>query len=310
MTRFLAIGECMIELSPTENGGLWRQGIAGDTLNTAWYARARLPADWRVDYATRLGEDRFSAAILGFLAQNGLGTDHISRDPTRGPGLYAISLQGGERSFTYWRNESAARGLGEDRAALDLAMAGAALVFVSGITVAILPPSGRENLLAALNHARHQGALIAFDPNIRPRLWENPDSARHWITRFAAAASIVLPSFDDEAACFGDTQPEATRARYLAAGVSEVVVKNGGGAVLWALAQEQGTMTGLPRVTPIDTTGAGDSFNGAYLAARLQGRPVTAAIAEGHALASRVVGHHGALIPQAELHEQVLDGLH
>lgn len=301
MKRFVAIGECMIELSPGGAAGEWRQGIAGDTLNTAWYARAMLPADWSVDYVTRLGTDRFSDMIVTFLAENGLGTAHVQRDPVRQPGLYAISLTRGERSFTYWRDSSAARRLADDPDLLERALRGAALVFVSGITLAILAPEARETLLRCLGKARSDGAQIAFDPNIRPRLWESLESARDWILRCAELATIVLPSFDDEAATFGDADPAATVARYRGRGGADVVVKNAGGDVHWAQGHAAGVVTDLPRRTPRDTTGAGDSFNGACLAALLQGRDAVSAIAQGHALASEVILHQGALIGMADL---------
>lgn len=92
--RFVALGECMIELSQAGNG-LLRQGFAGDTLNTAWYARALLPAAWAVDYATVLGHDPASDQMLAELAAAGIGTGRIARHPTRVPGLYLISLSEG-----------------------------------------------------------------------------------------------------------------------------------------------------------------------------------------------------------------------
>ena len=106
MTRIVSIGECMIELSGRD-GVTWKQGFAGDTLNTAWYARALLDADkWRVGYFTRLGQDGFSQRMTDFIAANGIETRWISRDPHRNAGLYAIELKDGERSFTYWRENS------------------------------------------------------------------------------------------------------------------------------------------------------------------------------------------------------------
>jgi 2-dehydro-3-deoxygluconokinase len=47
----------------------------------------------------------------------------------------------------------------------------------------------------------------------------------------------------------------------------------------------------------VDTTAAGDSFNGAYLAALMRGEPEAACLAAGHAMASEVIGHPGAIFP-------------
>jgi 2-dehydro-3-deoxygluconokinase len=295
MKRLISIGECMLELSP--EGDLWRMNVAGDTFNTAWYARRLLPADWEVGYVTRLGTDAFSDRVAAFITQSGVRL-HDARHPSRGVGLYAIQLKDGERSFSYWRDTSAARTLADEVEPLASALPGAAAIHVSGITLAILPPAGRERLIDAL---RGSGVGV-LDPNLRLRLWESPDVARQVLTRAAGAVACVLPSFEDEAALFGDRSPEDTLARYQAAGAVEVVVKNGGGAILAAAPEGRLNLT-LPRVTPLDTTGAGDSFNAGYLAARLQGMGLEAAIRRAHAVASRVVMHPGALIPVEALRD-------
>lgn len=105
------------------------------------------------------------------------------------------------------------------------------MIHLSGITVAILAPDDRAKLIAALNVARAAGAKVSFDPNIRPRLWSSPDEIRETIPRFLAVTDMALPSFDDEMAIWADPSPAATLARYAAAGVAEVVVKNGAGSV-------------------------------------------------------------------------------
>ncbi|WP_373354953.1 sugar kinase [Pseudoroseicyclus sp. CXY001] len=291
--RILSIGECMIELSEAAAGpDLWRMGVAGDTLNTAWYLRRLLPEDFEVAYATRLGTDEFSARILGFLAAAGLDTAFVQRDPARGPGLYAISLKDGERSFTYWRGQSAARHLADEPEVLAEALSGARLAYLSGITLAILAPDRREALLATL---KASAVPFAFDPNVRPRLWESPEAARDWVTRAASAAAILLPSADDEAAAFGDASAEATLARYAALGVPEIAVKAGGGPIHWQAEGTAGVAAAHAPVAPVDTTGAGDSFNAGYLAARLTGAGPEAAIAAGHHVAAQVVLARGAL---------------
>ncbi len=298
MSRFLSIGEAMVELSRAEAGGgeLWRLGYAGDTLNTAWYARACLPPDWQVDYLTRLGTDPFSARMMEFLTEARIGTGFIARDPLRSIGLYAIELQDGERSFAYWRGQSAARLLAEDSALLDAAFAAADGIYLSGITLAILPDAGREALLARLTHARRQGKLTAFDPNLRPKLWENPDTMRHWLTAAAQGSQILMPSFEDDANWFGDGALPACAERWQAAGAEEIVVKNGGGP-MGCLADDHYREIRVEMLKPVDTTGAGDSFNGAYLAARLTGQGCDDALWKGHAIASQVIARFGALVP-------------
>lgn len=299
MTRPLAVlsvGEAMVELSASADPGLWHLGIAGDTLNTAWYLRRLLPPDQAVGYLTRVGQGGFSQRLRDFVAAAGIVTDHIGTDPAREVGLYAIDLKDGERSFTYWRSDSAARGLADDPAALGRAFADAALIYLSGITVAILPPPARETLATALTDARAQGARIVFDPNLRPRLWEDAATMRAGITRFAGLSDLCLPSFDDEALHFGDADAQATLARYLDAGARQVIVKAGGAPLTYGGAEGEGLVDGLTRATPVDTTAAGDSFNAGYLAAMLAGASVDEAIRAGHDVARKVICARGALV--------------
>ncbi len=300
MALFLSIGEAMVELSGaapggSENAALWRLGFAGDTLNTAWYVRASLGAEWQVSYLTRLGQDPFSTRMLDFLHRNAIDTRFTRRDAERTVGLYAIELDRGERSFVYWRSQSAARLLASDEALLDEAFAAADAVFLSGVTLAILPDSGREALLSRLMAARQAGKMTAFDPNLRPKLWESPDAMRHWLMRAAAAAAILLPGYEDEAEWFGDTSPEACADRWAQAGAAEIVVKNGGGPILVQDASGR-ALVPVARQQPVDSTGAGDSFNGGYLGARLRGLSPAEAVPPGHALALRVIAAPGALI--------------
>lgn len=292
--RILSMGEVMIEMSGA-GPGLWRQGVAGDTFNTACYLAALRP-DWRIGYATRLGRDALSDAAAEAIAAAGLDGSAITRDPDRTIGLYMISLKDGERSFSYWRSQSAARLMAEDEGWLARSFDAADVIYLSGITLAVLSPAARDRLIAALS-----GRRVVFDPNLRPRLWESPAVMCETVTRMAGLAEIALPSFDDEAAAFGDASPAATAGRYAAAGASEVVVKNGSGPLaLWS----GGALHDLPApapVVPVDTTGAGDSFNAGYLAARLGGAEPAAAVLAGQRLAALVVQHPGALVPRPVL---------
>lgn len=293
--RVVCIGECMVEFL-RQDDGLWRQGFAGDSLNVAWAMRALLSSEAKVDYLTRVGTDALSEAMLDMLARAGIGTGTITRDPRRTVGLYTIQTDSaGERSFSYWRSDSAARGLAEDEGHLAAVLAGSDLVYLSGITLAILPPPDRNRLTTALGERGSRPFLVAFDPNIRPRLWPDIETATDVVTRMAGMADILLPTHEDEHLAFGDADAGATLARYRSLGVPEVVVKDGKQPTIFECGSEGGIRPVAPAFA-IDTTGAGDSFNGAYLVARLGGATLTEAIAQAQRVSAAVVGQRGALL--------------
>lgn len=291
-----AIGECMIELSRREDGDGWRMGFAGDTFNMLWTLRALLPAETRTDYVSAFGDDPFSADQRAFFDKAGIGTAYSPIISGSRPGMYAITLTGAERSFTYWRGEAAARRLADDPGALAKSLSGQTLVFFSGITLAILEPAARTRLLAALADARAAGSTIAFDPNYRPRLWQNAGTAKAAVDEALAVTDIALPTFPDEQELAGDASQQATADRLATAGVGEIVVKDGSNPCL-VLADGAAALVPAESVTPIDTTGAGDSFNGGYLAARLSGSKPAEATARAHRVAAAVVQVRGALAP-------------
>ena len=300
MKRIVSIGECMGELSETGVPGQLSMGFAGDTLNTAWYLRRRLPVDWTVDYVTAVGTDGLSNRMVDFLNGEGIGTDHIRRLSDKTIGLYYIELKDGERSFAYWRSDSAAKQLARDVEKLELALTGASIAYWSGITLAILAPADRITLIDALRGFAARGGKVIFDSNLRPRLWESPDDMREWITRAASIADLCLPSHEDEASWFGDIDAEATARRYQRAGSGRVAVKNGAGEI--SLLDADGQLIVVP-VEPaaevVDTTAAGDSFNAGFIAEELAGGTMVEAAHAGAALAGRVIGARGALVRQA-----------
>lgn len=294
-----SVGECMIELSGSDSG--WKMKHAGDAFNTLWVLRALLPETVTTDFVSAFGTDPFSGEQIAFMAQNGIGVSNSPRLAAYHPGLYAITLEGGERSFTYWRSQAAARHLADDPALLGQSLASRQLVYFSGITLAILDAAGRQALLRALDEARGQGALVAFDPNYRPRLWVDKAEAQSAITDALAHVDIALPTFPDEQALYGDRTPDETAARLALAGVKEIVVKNGPEAA-WVQTGGLSQKISAVRVeNPLDTTGAGDSFNGGYLAARLRGVETPAAAERAHRVAAATVQVYGALAPAPAL---------
>ena len=296
--RIATLGECMVEIGQRADG-LWRRGFAGDTFNAAYYLRRLLPPSWEVGYVSAVGRDPLSDEMLRFMEAQGVATDRVLRRGDRTVGLYTIALRDGERSFAYWRGQSAARLLAEDRGALGRALAGLDALHLSAISVAILEGRGREMLLDALGEAAARGTRISFDTNHRPALWADVAEARDWTRRFAGLAHTALPSRDDDAALFGPAEPEAIVERYLRLGAEEVVLTDGPAACHGAAAHgaERARLPPGAPVVPVDTTAAGDSFDAAYLARRLLGASLAEAMADAQVVARRVIAHRGALVP-------------
>ncbi|HIV77450.1 MAG TPA: sugar kinase [Candidatus Sphingomonas excrementigallinarum] len=289
--RIVVVGEGMIELSRAD-GGLWRLGHGGDTLNTAIHL-ARMGRDVR--YVTALGDDPFSTTLLQDWAAEGIDTSLTLRDPTRMPGLYAITTdEAGERSFSYWRGQSAARrtlSLPESEAVMVQAEQ-ADLLLYSLITLAILDEPSREHLFDLAQRVRARGGRVAFDGNYRPRLFASQDEARALCRRAIGGCDIGLPTLEDEAMLVGAQSAEEVQGRWQGLGASEVVVKLGAEGCLVA---GVGIVPPPKRLSPRDTSGAGDAFNAGYLAARLDGIDPAEAAVRGHRLAGWTVMRSGAI---------------
>ncbi len=285
MTRIVFIGEAMVELS--SNGGQSLAGYGGDTLNTAIHL-ARMGHD--VAYLTALGSDESSAELKAKWTAEGLDTSLVLQHPTRSTGHYAIANDAnGERSFSYWRDSSAAREM-FSLPGIDTALAAAAkadLIAYSLITLAILPEAARAQLLTLKPR-------LAFDGNYRPGLWPNATCAASARDAAISRASIGLPTLEDEMQISGESSAEDVARYWQSLGCAETVVKMGAKGCLLP----DGDIIPPPQVlSPIDTSGAGDAFNAGYLHARLSGATPQEAAQEGHRLAGWVVMRPGAIPP-------------
>ena len=287
MKRIACIGEAMIELSM--DGDQAHLAVAGDTLNTAIYLKRSWP-DVAVDYVTCLGQDMLSKRIVEFIAANDLGHANIQRIAHKSPGLYAINTApDGERSFTYWRGDSAARQMFSDADFRVLEQFDG--LYLSGITLAILPQNIRLALLEWLYAAPVQ---VIFDSNYRAHLWEDRATAQKIIAAFWQRADIALPSIDDEMDLFGETETQIAQ-RFFTQAKSGALKRGARGPLSLG---ESVDAQYEPVTEVLDTTAAGDSFNGGYLGALLAGKGQAAALQAGHAMAARVVQFRGAIIPK------------
>ena len=303
--NIVCVGEAMVELS-LGTGTEVSLGFAGDTLNTAIYLRRLLDDSAQVSYCTKLGSDLMSGKLLEFIQSESIDTKSITRSDKLTVGLYAISTDDtGERTFTYWRDNSAARGLfqNDEKLSFDV-LDHYNVVYLSAITLAILPQQVRLTLLDYLQARRQSKKLtVAFDSNYRPALWESQATAREVITKAWQTTDIALPSIDDEMHLFADQDEAAVLSRLSDCGVRKGALKRGASGPL-GLAKNSSTEFQIDQsdkgISVVDTTAAGDSFNAGYLSAVLTNHKEAEALQCGHDCAARVISHKGAIVPKAQ----------
>jgi len=282
-------------------------GFAGDTYNTAVYlARSAqaLGVDVEVGYLCGLGDDIHSELMRQSWRREGI-VDRSVTVPGKTPGLYFVRTDGqGERTFSYWRQGSATAVLMAARNWADSVEGD--LIHLSGITLQLMTARSLEGLVNRIYWLQTQGCRVSFDTNYRSSGWPSPQVAATAIAAMASCSNVILATFEDEKALFADKGPEDTVRRYRALGAAEIVVKVG---VEGAFVLQDDELVHVPAVAVphvVDTTAAGDSFGGAYLAARAAGfRPVAAA-AMATAVAAVVVANPGAIVPSALIRTAVL----
>ena len=297
--RAICIGEAVVELA---RGGDGRFALAssGDAFNTAIYlARAGAPAA----FASALGDDVFSDAIVSLAQAEGVATDLILRVPGRLPGLTIADADAqGSRRMHSWREAAPARELFElaNWSRVAEGLLAARLIYFSGITLSLYSNIGLGRFLAAIELARGNGVKIAFDGNFRPRDWKGDlTRTRTVFAETLKRVDIALPAYDDEAVLWGDPSPEATIARLQAFGVNEIVVKNGPNSAIVASADGREAVPVPEVVVPVDASAAGDGFNAGYLAARLAGRGASKRPRPRTSSPAQVIRHRGAIMPRS-----------
>jgi len=150
-------------------------------------------------------------------------------------------------------------------------------------------------LLGLAAGVRANGGRVAFDPNYRPAGWPQPEDARRLFEALAPSISFLLATDSDEALLFGAADPDIHLRRWLDWGADEAVLKAGANGAY--LPDGANVPASVPdRIE--DTTGAGDSFNAAWLDARLRGETAEAAARAGNRLAAQVIGYRGAIMPR------------
>jgi len=295
------IGESMVELAGEPFGHI-KQSFGGDTMNTAIYAKQLLEENDIVSYVTLVGSDPLSLALMKKWQDYQIDTRFCLSSSDKNIGLYFIhNHDDGEREFYYWRNDSAARYLMQHKDIDEVfdALRGYDLVYLSGISLAILPETDRASLCAHLLSLKRANVKIAFDSNYRPSLWQTQQLAKKWYEELYALCDIALVTYDDEHALWQDASIQDCITRLLFCGVAELVIKDGANGC-YCVSHEGRQHVPAEKVAMVaDTTAAGDSFNAGYLSACLKGQRKESCAALGNVVAAQVIQHQGAIVPIA-----------
>jgi len=304
MKNIFLFGECMIELmatAQTKSSKQLNQSFAGDVFNTAVYLK-RTFAEMNVHLVTAVGQDNFSQDMVQYFESENIGTDFVFKSAHKIPGLYSIQLDDeGERSFTYWRNDSAARQVMQhiDDDIIN-GLSQGDMFFFSGISLAVIEKESRAAFWALIDKLKAAGVQIVFDPNYRPRMWSGPKEAQEQFELALQKADLSLPGVDDFEQLFGMTSVEEVHNYCKPFGLNELIIKNGEQGILVVVDGKSSQFSITPVENVVDTTSAGDSFNGVYLGARTQGYAVNDAISLASKAAGFVIQHRGAIAPAEE----------
>lgn len=289
-----ALGEAMVEFNQIHPGqSQYLRGFGGDTSN-AVIAAARAGA--RVAYLTRIGQDSFGQALTALWRAEGVDTRGVQSDGEHPTGIYFVSHGVAGHEFSYLRAGSAASRMapqwlaGEPAAVLRASR----ILHLSGISLAI-SPQACDTAFEAMRLAREADTLVAFDSNLRLKLWPLA-RAQACIAQAVALCDIFLPSLEDMQALTGLSDPDAIVDWGHARGARTVVLKLGADGALASDGQRVERVPGL-RLTPVDATGAGDCFCGNLLARLAQGDDVFAAARYANAAAALAVQGYGAVAP-------------
>lgn len=309
MKKISFMGECMVELRTDEcSATSLHHSFAGDVYNSAVYLK-RCFDDVSVGFVTVTGDDTFSHRMRQGFELEGLDTSRVFTHPTRATGLYLIDTDDdGERSFTYWRSESAAKTivsyLSDD--VLNSLTSNDMFMF-SGISIAIIPPDEREPFFNFIEALKNKGVKLVFDPNYRARLWASRADAKGNFEQALSLSDIALVGVEDMEELYGLASSGDVMKLCQSHGVDEVVIKNGPSSVLTSLDGKYEEHTITPVSNVVDTTSAGDAFNGVYLGGRLQNLPISRCVSMAAKAAGTVIQHRGAIIPKGIVEASLAD---
>ena len=295
----------MIELngdisSLENNSSNMKINFGGDTYNSAVYFSRLTNDKTNTFYSTALGKDNFSKKMISRFKNENIKCDYIRTDGENPPGLYSIEInEKGERSFSYWRDQSPSKYifLGSKGKKLVKDINNADVFYYTGISAGILDEKQRKDLIKIGSTA----IICGFDFNYRSQLHNNKKVSQLLFNEINNRVDIHFVSFDDARELFKIKNPleifeiiNEKKNLILIRYKNSIIFKN--------KQQEIKTVT-VPHGEVVDTTAAGDAFNGSFLAIMNNNKnvPVEENILISHSVTREVIKHRGAIISKNKM---------
>jgi len=269
MTDVITLGELLIDFTPygkSEHGQpLFERNPGGAPANVV-AAIARLGRSSA--FIGKVGNDAFGHGLRDALASSGVDTSGLVLSHTANTTLAFVHLaEDGDRSFSFYRNPGADQLLTEEEVPYER-IAETRIFHFGSISMTDEPV--RSATLAAVQHAKRQGVLVSFDPNLRPALWASEELAKQQIRVGLSLADVVKVSEEELEFLTGTADLEAgSRILCEQFPISLLLVTRGGAGSFYRAGSLSGEHAGFA-VHAIDTTGAGDAFMAGALYSILQ----------------------------------------
>lgn len=300
----VGLGEPMVEFCATDVGKLsgvetFKRGWGGDTSNFAVSAARQ---GLSVGHVCRLGDDEFGKSFMELWKKECMDTTRVIIEKGAWTAIYIISLmKGGGHDFTYYRAGSAASRYSVTD--LDLDYISKAKVFhTSGISLAI-SETVRKATLEALRVSSESGGFNSFDINMRAKLWDI-EIARKCLADAISFSDVVYASMDDMKTLFGFTDMEKSAEHLRNMGVETVVIKHGGNGCYVSTDEKSFTSPGY-KIDLVDSTGAGDAFDGAWVKGTIEGWELEKTASFANSVGALTASGLGAVAPIPRFEEAV-----
>lgn len=285
----LCLGEPMLEFNQQPDG-MYLPGHGGDTSNCA-IAAARQGAS--TGCLTHIGKDAFGDSFMALWTSEGVSTSHVKQVADAHTGIYFVTHGEDGHEFSYFRAGSACSLMTPD----DLpkgALQSTKILHASGISQGISERAA-DTVFAAIDIVKEAGGLVSYDTNLREKLWP-VSRARAIIHAAVAQCDIALPGLDDAELLTGLSEPEAIVQFYLDLGAKIVALTLGPKGTLVGTESEARLIPGR-KVSAVDATGAGDTFDGAFLSQIVSGSDPFSAANYANAAAALSTQGFGAVAP-------------